>query len=698
MNDLVKNLKNIKVIKGKKKKAETSYLNLACSFDIEVSSFYTEDNKKRATMYVYAFGIDKYVKTGRTWDEFLNDINFLIKYFNLSLSKRLIIYVHNLGYEFQFIRKLFTWSEVFSNEERRPIYAITTDGIEFRCSYYLSNLSLEKVGENLNDKNIKKLVGYLDYDKIRTSTTPLTDKEIEYVTYDVKVVLAYINSLIKSEGNITNIPLTSTGFVRKYCRKICLNGDKNGSYRSLMKELTLTPEIYNYLKLAYSGGFTHASAWWVMKKVNNVHSYDFTSSYVAQLVSKKYPMSRFIEITDKVNERNIDKFIDKFACLFELTLYDVENTFMYESYISKSKCVEVDSPITDNGRIDKSKMLKVVITEIDYKIIKQVYSFSHMKIGKFFVAIKDFLPKKFIFAMLNLYKDKTELKGVNGKEEEYLKAKGQLNACYGMCATDVLRDEIIYTDFNEWSTESKNVEEEIKNYNESKTRFLYYPWGVWDTAYSRNALWSGIFSLKSDYIYSDTDSLKFINLENHKDYFEEYNKGIIKELMDVCNLYNIPLTYIIPCNKKGEMKPLGVWDYEGKYDTFKTLGAKRYLVKKDNKYILTCAGVSKTNGSEYLVNTYKTEEEIFDNFTDNLEFPSDYTDDLGNIKEGNGKKTHTYIDFETEGDIKDYLGNIGHYHELSSIHLCKCNFKISMSEIYLNYLLGLKEKSIIYEK
>ena len=74
-------------------------------------------------------------------------------------------------------------------------------------------------------------------------------------------------------------------------------------------------------------------------------------------------------------------------------------------------------------------------------------------------------------------------------------------------------------------------------------------------------------------------------------------------------------------------------------------------------------------------------------------FPSEYVID-DEVKNGNGKKTHTYIDFETKGEVVDYLGNKGKYHELSSIHLSNCDYKISMSDIYLNYLFGLKESFI----
>ena len=60
----------------------------------------------------------------------------------LKNNRRLVVYVHNLSYEFQFMRKHFTWKSVFSIDSRKPIYAVTDFGIEFRCSYILSGYSL----------------------------------------------------------------------------------------------------------------------------------------------------------------------------------------------------------------------------------------------------------------------------------------------------------------------------------------------------------------------------------------------------------------------------------------------------------------------------------------------------------------------------------------------------------------------------
>ena len=125
------------------------YWNIACTFDIETSSFINEVGDKQAIMYAWILGLNGNCVIGRTWEEFINCMNKIIDYYGLYQNKILIFYVHNLSFEFQFIKHLFEWQKVFAMEERKPIYAMSIDGIMFKCSYLLSGLSLAKVGENL---------------------------------------------------------------------------------------------------------------------------------------------------------------------------------------------------------------------------------------------------------------------------------------------------------------------------------------------------------------------------------------------------------------------------------------------------------------------------------------------------------------------------------------------------------------------
>ena len=161
------------------------------------------------------FSIDDNIIIGRTWEDFLYLCDELVKAFSLHWKfRRLVIYIQNLSYEFQWFCRLFKWHKVFALDNRIPLSALTESGIEFRCSYRLSGYNLAKMGENLVKYKVSKMVGDLDYDKIRHPGTPLTDKEMGYCINDVRVLSAYIREKIETDGNITKIPLTKTGYVR----------------------------------------------------------------------------------------------------------------------------------------------------------------------------------------------------------------------------------------------------------------------------------------------------------------------------------------------------------------------------------------------------------------------------------------------------------------------------------------------------
>ena len=119
------------------------YINVPCAFDIEVSSFY-DGAEKRACMYIWMLGIGGYCVVGRTWEEFRNVINYISNYLGLSKDLILVLYVHNLSYEFQFIKDMFEWEKVFAIDDRKPNYVLCKQGIEFRCSSSCSNYSLGK--------------------------------------------------------------------------------------------------------------------------------------------------------------------------------------------------------------------------------------------------------------------------------------------------------------------------------------------------------------------------------------------------------------------------------------------------------------------------------------------------------------------------------------------------------------------------
>lgn len=685
IDEILKPLAGLKPITTNKKK---QYYNIVCAFDIETTSFYSNqlDNEKEkvAIMYCWQMAINGRVVFGRTWEEFITVMNRLKSFFHLYENRRLIMYVHNLAFEFQFIRKRLEWNSVFSIEQRKPLYALTTGGIEFRDSYLLSGYSLAKLGDNLQKYHVRKLVGDLDYSKIRHSKTPMTEKEIAYCENDVLVVSAYIQEEIEKAGNITRLPLTKTGYVRNYCRNKCFYGDDRHKtntkiyqkYRELILSLKLDSDEYKQLKRAFQGGFTHAAARFSGKVEKNVDSIDFTSSYPYVLLSEQFPMSsgRIVEVKTK---EEFKKYINLYCCLFDVEFTNLTPKIINENYISLSRCYQHEKVVVNNGRVVSADKITTTITDVDYTVIEKTYDWDSMTIYNFRVYNRGYLPTNFVKSILKLYSDKTTLKGVEGKEVEYLVSKGMLNSCYGMTVTDIVRDEIIYSD--DWDIEKADVEKDIEHYNKSRNRFLYYPWGVWVTAYARRNLWGGILAFGDDYIYSDTDSIKCINIEKHFDYINSYNNTVKLKLQMAADYHKIDFELFQPKTIKGVKKLIGVWDWEtekSKYTRFKTLGAKRYMIEQDGKINITVAGVNKKSAVPYLIKKYG--DKIFDAFTNDLTIPKEHT----------GKMTHTYIDERKTGIITDYLGNKNTYDEYSTVHLENAEYSLSLSQAYIDFLKG----------
>lgn len=677
------------------------YVNLSVSFDIETTSCYRKigtdeyfsngyvkkiDSKKQkeyekiAYMYIWQFAYKNYQIIGRNWLCFEKLIDLFHNHFHTEYKKiHFVIYVHNLSYEFQFIKDRFNFVDVFSIKERIPIKAITDKGIEFRCSYLLSGYSLAKLADNLQSHKIKKLAGDLDYNLIRNSKTELTNKEIGYCINDILVVQYFIDECIERFGSIANIPNTQTGIVRRYVKKYCIS-DKNYYYQ--MKDLTLDKESFKSLRRAFQGGFTHGNIIYIGNVIKNVFSVDFTSSYPYCLVSEKYPMSKPILFTRGLTKATFRQICNDNLCVFDAVFYNIESKYSINT-IPSHKCYEKAKAQIENGKIIKAEKIKITLTNIDFDDISFFYSFTHFEIYNLFVYRKNYLPKRFIECVFKFYNDKTELKGISGKEAEYLHAKEMLNSLYGMCVTDIIRDQIT-CDNGKWCKTEVDVNDKLKEYNSDRTRFLFYPWGVFCTSYARHNLFRGIKELinqenifKCDFIYSDTDSIKGINYDSHKDFFDSYNRECEMKLKKMCDYHGFDYSILYPKTKDGKIKLMGVYDFEGVYQRFKTLGAKRYIVEKDGKCQMTVAGLGK-DAINFLG---KTNNDKFKHFANGVTFESNES----------GKLTHTYIDTRRNGMIKDYQGNYDYFNEKSSIHLEETEFTLTLQGDYLELIYNFQK-------
>ena len=335
-------------------KDKIAYYNIPASFDIEVSSFKAYDSEhgneiKCACMYIWQFGLNGSVIYGRTWEEFFELLSILQQALEIDEKKHLIIYVHNLGYEFQFLKSWVHWDKVFAVKQRRPVYAIA-GGFEFRCSLLLSNYALAYIGSNLLKKYpVEKKVGDLDYSLIRHSGTPLTPSELGYCINDVKVVMSYIQEKIETDGDITKIPLTNTGYVREYCRDWCFYGNEQDffkrekhktEYHRFIKSLRINSDAeYYQMERAFAGGFTHTSALHANQVLFNVGSADLTSDYPFQMCAKYYPMTSFRYIGAVENNDLFNFYLRNYCCMFDVTFINLKPSVTFENPISRSRCV-----------------------------------------------------------------------------------------------------------------------------------------------------------------------------------------------------------------------------------------------------------------------------------------------------------------------------------------------------------------------
>lgn len=648
-----------------------SYYNISCGFDIETSSIEI-DGEKIGFMYIWMFGFhlpdhENVVFYGRTWNEFIHMTESLRQVFN---DGKLIIYVHNLDYEFQFIRKYFHWNKVFLMKNRKILYC-ESGNIVFKCSYRLSGKSLDRVGQDLLKYKSVKKVGDLDYDLIRNSKTPLSDQEMGYCENDIVVLTNFIQEKIDQEVYITKIPLTNTGYVRRFCREKFREDKK---YISLMRKLTIETEEYELLKKTFQGGFTHSSMYHSGYIVEDVTSYDICSSYPSVMVCEKFPMSKGVK-KNICSKEQFDYYRRNFCCIFSIKFEKLKSRNVPDHILSKSKCDNISGGEYDNGRVISCDSCVTYLTNIDYDMMSLFYTWDSIKIGDFYIYTMEYLPETFIKCILEFYQKKTELKDVEGREEDYQLFKSMQNSCYGMCVEDPVKENYLYIN-DEYIRGDDDIEGQISRYNLDKKRFLFYPWGIFVTSYARKNILMSILECGSDYIYSDTDSNKMKNGENHVDFFEKYNENV-KKKMRVSSVFNHFDEYMThPKTIQGVEKPLGVFEKDSHYDKFKTLGAKRYMYEKNGIISITIAGVGKKQGASFLSQF----EDPFEKFSEDLVFD----------EENCGKLIHTYIDNPTTVEIVDYLGNICVQHEESSINLSKTTYKMTLSPDYNRLLYSLR--------
>ena len=522
---------------------------------------------------------------------------------------------------------------------------------------------------------IKKLVGELAYTILRTPKTKLTDTELQYCINDVLVMYHGLLKYKSKYSHVCDIPLTQTGEVRRVIQNK-MNCKEEYKYRKNCIELIpRTLDEYKRLVDIFCGGYTHANFIHARKIIENVECKDIASSYPTVMCLEKYPMTRFIKCKPYEKYFNNDKYsyIIMFECSIESKLW---NTFL-----SLSKCKAIEKkPRLDNGRVISAKYVKLIMTNVDFEIFTKCYDITNFNILEFYVSINDYLSPTFVKYILELYKDKTELKDIEEFADKYAISKQYINSMFGMMCTKNITDEILFN--GKWEKNKLNekifnskIEHERKLLSKTFTAFQF---GVWVTAYARRNLWLGIIDIDYDVVYCDTDSIKHIG--NHDDFFDNYNRKIEERENIRADMLGVDRKSFAPKDKQGKEHRLGIFDVETTCDKFITLGAKKYLCEIDGKLKMTVSGVRKDAVSQL---------DSIEDFKLGLKFDTEHAKKL----------LMSYND-----DMPSVVWNVGQYDEYTSNYkygICAqpTTYEVGMSEDYLSLLIqNARETTSLYEE
>lgn len=604
------------VSRGGNGRNKTEYYNYPCSFDIETTTIRpgeldyagTDADPPLAFPYLFQFNIYGSVIFCRKYSECMDVFSWISQYFRLGGNRKMVIFDHNLSYEYGFFRDL--WKIIpeksFALDEHHPVTIYTEDGFMFRDSYKMTNMSLETLTKDWSRKYIKDKE-LIDYSVLRTPYSKLDHDTMLYSALDVLSLSDAIEAFLDARGERiwTRCP-TSTSFIRQELKKRIGVGARKRTpeqhaYQRYLKDQKITLEQYKLLKRIARGGNTHANRAITGKLMYELAHFDITSSYPAQMVCyPEYPIGVWYDFHPGTSIEDMELFEERgYCCMMDIALFNPRlKEGVTVPYISASKMTIIEGSgmkYTDNGRyVSGIKTLGISIFGIEWPIIKQQYDFDGACVLRGWFSKKGYLPDIVRDYVLELYAAKTELKGIPEKAVEYAVSKGAVNGIFGMAFTDnISRQRYEFEDNDIVEAAPRDPAEALEKYQKSISYFSPYVVGCMVAALGRVYLQKMIDAAGPDFCYCDTDST-----------FAKKSNDLIRKMQEL----ETDLTaYQRQCGKqliyndiKGRPHELGGIDMEPDCQYFLTYGAKKYITVENGKLTLTVAGVPKKTGAHLL--------------------------------------------------------------------------------------------------
>ena len=533
------------------------------------------------------------------------------------------VYFHNFAYDYQYLKKFILESidKDFDPEDEYRMLATaphkiisyqTTSGIVFKCSYRLSNASLDFWSRKMMFTKHKKLVGAVDYDVIRFQDSPLTRDDWRYMLYDCLVVAECLEESLKRENHtLASIPLTSTGYVRNDARH---NSKKDKKARKEFEKAALGERGYKVFKAAQAGGYTHTNRFIAGETVTppkgwGIYHFDMRSFYPSEQMVETYPISKFICYKKKPGKEEVNVYLSdtRHKYIFVVSLVNGRlNDGEVFPYISSSKALKGKVTnldlIEDNGRVLEAKGTYILcLTELDFKIILEQYKFKKVYVLEVWRARAGYLPGWMRDTINKYYKDKSDYKQKSKlypENTEYkallMKSKNKLNGIYGMTATDIVRASFFETNDGGWIQKEPDIKSELDKYYRNKNNFMWLQWGVWCTSWARYRLFEEAKNIGWEHIlYADTDSLFFVGDKHILNGIERRNKKKEKNALKIGAFITMDDGTVVTYD--------AFEDEKEKIIKFRALHSKCYAyITDDGKLHATVAGVATRGRAEEL--------------------------------------------------------------------------------------------------
>lgn len=599
------------------------------ALDTETSHNHNEEYPE-CWVYQWSFAFNHSLYYGRKPSDLIDMLKAIVKFYELGEQRKILIFVHNLPYDFSYLC-LYLYNafgdpnNILATEAHKP-FIITYDcGLEFRCSYKLSNDSLVRWGHKLGVAH-PKLTGAIDYDTIRYQDSPLTLTDWHYQWTDcITLDECLQKQILLYNDNISTLPVTSTGYPRRELFR-AYNGagkhDKKNKERNKFKDTRLELETYTACYEEFSGGITHGNRFYKGKVLQGtIRHRDFISHYPTQQ-HKDFPITKFALFTNNTTMDYLDRFSSGAMILVHVKLKNIRlrSKSITLPYLQTSHVMRHHSEgfrlLDDNGRV--VQFVGTTFLWLDFnelKLITEQYIVNFMEITRSYLAKLGPLPGWMVETIDKHFKLKSDLKDKVGEAKkagasketllqlslDLMKSKNVLNGIYGVSATNPVRQDIKLTG-DQWSipkVDEDTIEEKLDKYYKGYKHFMRYQWGIQTTILARLQLMEVYKIIGPDnFIYADTDSMFYFSTPEIEEKLDKYNEN--------CKQWALEHGAYITTDKGEVINYNGFTDEGEDIIEFSFLHSKCYAyVTSDGKLHCTIAGVREYDPE---TKTYREDE------------------------------------------------------------------------------------------